>query len=65
MQTDSYGESKEQVLDRLAAEHRALKAQVHKLAGHVSLTSDEQFELARLKKLKLHTKDRLYTVRRS
>jgi len=45
-----------------AVEHRALKARVHELESHLSLTSSEQFELARLKKLKLLTKDQLYTL---
>lgn len=62
MQAGSFGESKKQMMDRLTAEHRALKARVNELEGHISLTSQEQFELARLKKLKLHTKDQLYTL---
>ena len=63
MHTGSFEESKQQQLERLSAEHRALKARVHELEGHLSLTSQEQIELQRLKKLKLHTKDQLYTLK--
>jgi uncharacterized protein YdcH (DUF465 family) len=63
LQAGSFEESKQQMMERLSAEHRALKARVHELEGHISLTSQEQLELARLKKLKLHTKDQLYTLR--
>ena len=64
MQTGSFGEDTQQQVDRLASEHLALKTQVHELESHLSLTSLEWFELVRLKKLKLHTKDQLYTLSR-
>lgn len=65
MQAGIFDETKQQQVLRLSAEHRALKTQVHELEGHLSLTSQEQFDLARLKKLKLHTKDQLYTLNRA
>lgn len=63
MQAGDIGESQTEKLERLAAEHRALKERVHELEQHLSLTSSEQIELARLKKLKLQTKDQLYALR--
>ncbi len=64
VQAGSFGESKHQTMERLTAEHRALKMRVHELEGHLALTSHEQLELSQLKKLKLHTKDQLYTLQR-
>jgi len=65
LETGKFGGSgsAEQLLERLAAQHRELKARVHELESHISLTTSEQVELARLKKLKLHTKDQLYSLR--
>lgn len=50
---------KEELLTRLTAEHRALKARLRELGRHISLTSAEKVEYAQLKKMKLRTKDRI------
>jgi len=50
------------VVDRLRAEHATLDARLHELEHHVSLTANEQFEIARLKKMKLLTKDRIAMI---
>jgi uncharacterized protein YdcH (DUF465 family) len=63
VEAGNVGESNQQKLERLMAEHRALKERVHQLEQHLSLTTSEQLELARLKKLKLHTKDQLWALR--
>ena len=62
METGKIGESRQQTLERLTAEHRALAARVSELESKRSLTSHEQLELAKLKKLKLQTKDQLYML---
>jgi hypothetical protein len=41
----------------LKAEHRALDLRLSELQRHISLSPEEQVESARLKKLKLATKD--------
>lgn len=64
MQAGSFEESKQQTMERLTAKHHALKVRVHELEGHLALNSHEQLQLSQLKKLKLHTKDQLYTLRR-
>lgn len=47
-------------LDHLIHEHHALDAQIHELTrGAKVLTAEEEIELARLKKLKLHKKDQI------
>ena len=51
--------SKEELLAELTAEHRRLDEQVQVLERRRSLTPTEQFEIARLKKQKLLTKDRI------
>jgi len=43
----------------LEAEHLALETRLAELERHLSLTSEEQIERARLKKLKLAMKDRI------
>jgi hypothetical protein len=53
------GASKEDLLGRLTAEHRAIKERLRQLDRHISLTSAEQVEYAQLKKMKLATKDRI------
>jgi hypothetical protein len=53
------GASKEDLLTRLSAEHRAIKERLRQLERHISLTSAEQVEYAQLKKMKLATKDRI------
>ena len=45
--------------EELEREHAALELRLHELDRHLSLTSDEQAERARLKKLKLAMKDRI------
>ena len=51
--------SKQALIDRLAAEHRAMKIRVRELGGQIALTSAERAEYEQLKKMKLRTKDRL------
>lgn len=46
-------------LDQLQQQHRKLDADVNSITGNVYLTAQEQYDLARLKKLKLATKDRI------
>lgn len=53
------GKATAELLERLKSEHAQLKARLTELEGHVSLTTDEQVERVRLKKLKLATKDRI------
>jgi len=43
----------------LEAEHLAIETRLAELDRHLSLTAEEQLERARLKKLKLATKDRI------
>jgi uncharacterized protein YdcH (DUF465 family) len=50
------------LLEELKNEHARLKARLSELENHVALTTDEQVERVRLKKLKLHTKDRIAAV---
>jgi len=45
--------------DALEAEHLALETRLAELDRHLSLTAEEQLERAKLKKLKLATKDRI------
>jgi hypothetical protein len=52
------------VVDRLRAEHAQLDARLHELEHHVSLTPEEHLEVARLKKMKLLTKDRIAILNR-
>lgn len=52
-------DSKQDLLEQLAAEHRALKERLRELDRHISLTSAEQVEYNQLKKMKLQTKDRM------
>jgi uncharacterized protein YdcH (DUF465 family) len=51
--------SKQDLLEQLMAEHRALEERLRKLDRHISLTSAEQVEYSQLKKMKLRTKDRM------
>ena len=51
--------SKETLLAELTAEHRRLDEQVQVLERRRSLTTVERADLARLKKQKLLTKDRI------
>lgn len=45
--------------EALEAEHKALEMRLTELERHLSLSTEEQAERARLKKLKLATKDRI------
>jgi uncharacterized protein YdcH (DUF465 family) len=49
-------------LDRLRERHGEIERRLAELERHLSLTSDEQLERARLKKEKLATKDRMATL---
>lgn len=46
-------------LTRLRADHQLAEQRLQELAAHLSLTPDEQLEIARLKKRKLHLKDEI------
>jgi hypothetical protein len=46
-------------LDELVAQHHAIELRLAELDRHLALTAEEQLERARLKKLKLQTKDRM------
>jgi len=59
------GADKEALIERLTAEHRALKARLRELEKHIALTTAEQVEYAQLKKLKLQMKDRLRLLERN
>jgi len=56
---DSGVHDRDAMLERLRAEHRALDVRLAELDRHLSLTPEEQVERARIKKLKLATKDRM------
>jgi len=58
-------EVRQTALDRLVAEHTALKARLRELDKHISLTTQEKIEYARLKKLKLRTKDKIQILAQS
>lgn len=49
-------------LDRLHEEHRRYAQQLEELLQKPYLSEDEQIEEIRLKKLKLHAKDLIYTL---
>jgi hypothetical protein len=51
-------------LDRLHAEHRRYAQRLEELLEKPYLSSDEQLEEVRLKKLKLHAKDLIYAIER-
>jgi hypothetical protein len=51
--------SKETLIAELTAEHRRLDEQVQQLERRRSLTPTEQIQVARLKKQKLLTKDKI------
>ncbi len=56
------GTATAELLEQLKSEHARLKERLTELEGHVSLTTEEQVERVRLKKLKLATKDRIAAV---
>jgi len=64
VETSNFDGSKRDQMERLTQQHIELKARVHDLESHVSLTSTEQLELTQLKKRKLLTKDQLYMLGR-
>ena len=47
------------LMEQLRAEHAALDARVRELEHHLSLTTEGQIEIAKLKQLKLAAKDRI------
>ncbi len=55
--------SKDQALSSLIDEHRRLDERLRNLDGQRLMTSGEQLEYQRLKKLKLLTKDRIERLR--
>ena len=57
--TTTEGPGKQELLDRLTAEHRELDEQLRMLERRRALTPAEQSEIIRLKKQKLLTKDRI------
>lgn len=59
MQTASVELSRQEQLEQLHDQHRALKARLKELERHLSLTSAEEVERAELKKMKLLTKERI------
>jgi hypothetical protein len=52
------------LVESLRAQHAAFDARVRELEHHISLTPEEQLEIARLKKMKLATKDRIVVLTR-
>ena len=50
-------------IDQLTDQHRALKLRLRELDRRLSLTSAERVERAQIKKMKLLTKDRIYSLR--
>jgi hypothetical protein len=52
-------------IEELRAQHRSLEMRLAELDAHLSLTSEEQLERARLKKLKLQAKDRILSLQRT
>jgi hypothetical protein len=51
-------------IDRLQSEHRRYSQQLEELLGKPYLSEEEQIEEAKLKKLKLHTKDLISAMER-
>ena len=51
-----------QELNELRRQHRELDKKAAELSQRLYLTQEEATELARLKKLKLKTKDRIYQI---
>lgn len=58
-QSTTHSSPRQQQIDALYAEHRALKQRLRELDRHLSLTSAEQVEYVQLKKLKLRAKDQI------
>jgi hypothetical protein len=53
----------EEKLQILTIEHKALDKQLNEIESHISLTSNEQFEAARIKKQKLKKKDEISYIK--
>ena len=49
-------------LDTLQKEHRELDQKIHEIESRIHLTPEEEFELPRLKKLKLAKKDQILVL---
>lgn len=49
-----------EVLSQLREEHHEADMRLRELDRHLSLSPEEQIEIARLKKHKLHLKDRIH-----
>ncbi|HEY3359731.1 MAG TPA: YdcH family protein [Polyangia bacterium] len=56
------GKEPSEVLAQLKEQHARLESRLAELEGHVALTSEEQVERARIKKLKLATKDQMLAL---
>lgn len=52
-------------IQRLRSEHEALERRLDALNLHVYLTTHEQMELKRIKKLKLQVKDQIHALMRT
>ncbi len=52
----------EELLGQLKSEHAMLEARLAELDSHLSLTSEEQVERVRVKKLKLAKKDQIMAL---
>lgn len=61
---DEIQESLSEELTRLHAEHHRYAQRLDELIQKPYLSEDEQLEEIRLKKLKLHAKDLIYTLER-
>ena len=62
MEKVSLSDDVQVLVEQLRAQHHQLDARLHELEHHISLTAEEQLEIARLKKLKLATKDRIALI---
>ena len=49
-------------LERLRLDHQLADQRLRELDAHISLTPEEQVEIARLKKQKLHLKDEIRSL---
>ena len=54
-----------ELLSKIMTEHQLLKARVKQLEEQISRTSEEQIEIAQLKKRKLLMKDRMQVLERN
>ena len=56
------GKDPAQMLADLKEQHSRLEARLTEIESHLALTSEEQVERARIKKLKLATKDQMAVI---